>query len=132
MVQSITSTMRRTTQRLSLIHICGKVKMLVNRNADIDEEALTNWDEEVIHASRIDDSSVRWFQPASLNPYVMAHYENKINAIKEESGQNMFSRGEAGKGVTAASAIIALQEASNKRSRQLCEQMFEDVYKRQF
>lgn len=103
----------------------GKVKMLVNRNADIDEEALTNWDEEVIHASRIDDSSVRWFQPASLNPYVMAHYENKINAIKEESGQNMFSRGEAGKGVTAASAIIALQEASNKRSRQLCEQMFD-------
>ena len=39
------------------------------------------------------------------------------NGIKEESGANDFSRGMATGGVTAASAIAALQEMSSKRSR---------------
>ena len=59
-----------------------------------------------------------------LNPYVMAHYNNKIEAIKEESGQSLFNRGESGRGVTAASAILALQEAGNKRSRLIVEQLY--------
>ncbi|MDL2220085.1 hypothetical protein LJC55_00230 [Eubacteriales bacterium OttesenSCG-928-N14] len=103
----------------------GKVKMLINRNAEIDEDALTNWDTEVVRGSRIDDGSVRWFQPAPLNPYVMAHYNSKIAAIKEESGQTSFNRGEANSGVTAASAIMALQEAGSKRSRLIVQQLYD-------
>ena len=37
--------------------------------------------------------------------------------MKQDSGQNQFSRGEAGMGVTAASAIQALQEAGGKITR---------------
>lgn len=103
----------------------GKVKLLVNRNADVDEAALCDWNTEVVRGERIDDSSVRWFQPSPLNPAVMAHYNNKLSAIKEESGQNMFSRGESGNGITAASAIMALQEAGSKRSRLIIDDLYD-------
>jgi hypothetical protein len=103
----------------------GKVKLLVNKSADLDEDALCDWSKEIVRGGRIDDSALRWFQPAPLNPYVLTHFNGKLEAIKEESGQNLFSRGEGGQGVTAASAILALQEAGNKRSRVLVEQMFD-------
>lgn len=103
----------------------GKMKMLINKNADLDEGALTDWDCEVVRGNRIDDASVRWFQVAQLSPSVMVHYNNKLASIKEESGQNLFSRGEVGQGVTAASAIMALQEAGSKRSRLIIDQLYD-------
>ena len=103
----------------------SKVKLLVNKNAEIDEEVLLDWSSEVVRGGRIDESSVRWFQPAPLSGYVLTHFNSKLSAIKEESGQNIFSRGEGGKGITAASAILALQEAGNKRSRMLNDQLFD-------
>lgn len=103
----------------------SKLKLLVNRNSDIDEGALNDWSKEIIKANRIDDSAIRWFQPASLNPYVLTHYNSKLEAIKEESGQTEFTRGESGKGVTAASAILALQEAGSKRSRMLIDKFYD-------
>ena len=45
--------------------------------------------------------------------------------IKEESGANDFSRGSTSSGVTAASAIAALQEMSSKRSRMIVQQLHE-------
>lgn len=103
----------------------GKVKMLVNRGAEVDEQALCDWNTEVVRADRIDDGSVRWFQPAPLNPAVMSHYHAKLAAIKEESGQNMFNRGESSGGITAASAIMAMQEAGSKRSRLIIDDLYD-------
>jgi hypothetical protein len=103
----------------------GKLKMLINKNADVDEEAMLDWSKEVVTAGRIDDGAVRWFQAAPLNPYVLAHMNGKLDAIKEESGQSQFVRGETNKGVTAASAILALQNAGSKRSRMIIDQMYD-------
>ncbi|MDP2892428.1 MAG: hypothetical protein Q8O09_04760 [Bacillota bacterium] len=105
--------------------MASKVKMLVNRGAELDEDALSDWSKEVVRGSRIDEGGLRWFQPAPLSPYVLEHFYGKIQAIKEESGQTQVNRGEAAGGITAASAIIALQEAGSKRSRMLIEQMYE-------
>lgn len=103
----------------------GKVKLLVNKNAEIDEHALCDWNSEVVSGESIDDGSIRWFQPAPLNPAVMVHYNNKLAAIKEESGQNAFNRGEGRSGITAASAIMALQEAGSKRSRLIIDDLYD-------
>jgi len=103
----------------------GKMKMLINKNADVDEDAMLDWSKEVVTAARIDDGAVRWFQTAPLNPYVLAHMNGKLNAIKEESGQNQFVRGDTTQGVTAASAILALQKAGSKRSRMIIDQMYD-------
>ncbi len=103
----------------------GKLKLLVNKNADMDEDALTDWSREVVRSGRIDDSAVRWFQAAPVSPLVYAHQQRKLDAIRESSGQTSFNRGEASQGVTAAAAIMALQEAGNKRSRMIIEQMYD-------
>ncbi len=103
----------------------GRVKMLINRSAGVDSNQMADWSQEVVEANRIDDNAIRWFQPQALNPYVLTHHQSKMGAIKEESGQNQFIRGEAGKGVTAASAIMALQEAGSKRSRLIVNQMYD-------
>ena len=45
--------------------------MLVSRSAEVEEDALLDWNREVVRASRIDENSLRWMQPAPLNPYLM-------------------------------------------------------------
>ena len=103
----------------------GQLKLLVNRAADLDEEALLDGRAEVVRGARIDEGAVRWMQAAPLSPYVVGHQMEKVRAVKEESGQNLFNRGETSGGVTAATAILALQEGGNKRSRMLVEQMYD-------
>lgn len=105
--------------------LSGKLKLLVDKGADVDMEALTDYSREVVRAGRIDDSAVRWFSALPLNPVVYSHYNGKIQMIKEESGQNQLNRGEGLHNVTAASAIIALQEAGSKRSRLIVQQLYD-------
>lgn len=103
----------------------GRVKMLINRGADLDEAALCDWSKEIVRGNRIDDASLRWIQPQQLSPAVMNHFYNKLQTIKDESGQTQYNRGEAGKGITAAAAILALQEAGNKRIRMVIDGMYD-------
>ncbi|MFZ5975161.1 MAG: portal protein [Bacillota bacterium] len=105
--------------------LSGKLKLLVDKGADVDMEALTDYSREVVRAGRIDDAAVRWFSALPLNPVVYSHYNGKIQMIKEESGQNQMNRGEGLRNVTAASAIIALQEAGSKRSRLIVQQLYD-------
>lgn len=53
----------------------------------------------------------------TMPAFVMNHQINKIDELKETSGNRDFSQGSAAQGVTAASAIAALQEAGSKLSR---------------
>lgn len=103
----------------------GRLKLLVDKGADVDMDALTDYSREVVRAGRIDEDAVRWFSAMPLNPVVYSHYSGKLQMIKEESGQNQLNRGEGLRNVTAASAIIALQEAGAKRSRLLIQQMYD-------
>ncbi|MBR6681400.1 MAG: hypothetical protein IKL40_00255, partial [Clostridia bacterium] len=49
----------------------------------------------------------------------MSFINSKIDELKETTGNNDFTRGNANSGVTAASAIAALQEAGSKMSRDM-------------
>ena len=71
-----------------------------------------------------------WFPNPALPEYIYAYAEQKRTAVKEESGANDFSRGQTGGGVTAASAIAALQEMASKRSSsasQLLHEGYEEM-----
>ena len=61
--------------------------------------------------------------PVLPNVYVQI-LNNKVQELKETSGTNDFSRGSTTSGVTAASAIAALQEASSKTSRDMLKQTY--------
>lgn len=67
-------------------------------------------------------------QPLNSQVYQMMNY--MADAMKQDCGQNQFARGEGGLGVTAATAIQALQEAGGKITRWHTEQFkaaFRDV-----
>lgn len=57
------------------------------------------------------------FQTNPLNGQVVQNMVYMVDTMKQDCGQNQFSRGEGGMGVTAASAIQALQEAGGKITR---------------
>lgn len=74
-----------------------------------------------------DITGVQWFQDKPLPQYIMNYLTYLQQAIKEESGTNDQSRGIPGGGVTAGSAISALQTMATKRSSKVAErrqQMF--------
>ena len=60
---------------------------------------------------------MRWFDTKPLNGMVSNQMLQFQNDMKMDSGQNQFSRGEVSGGVTAATAISALQEAGGKITR---------------
>ncbi len=103
----------------------GKMRLLVSRAAGLQKDEVLDWGNEYIEGDRVDANAVRWFQADPLNPYILQHFNEKIVSIKEESGQNQFTRGEGGKSVTAASAILALQEAGNKRTRMVIDSVYD-------
>lgn len=105
--------------------VSAKMKMLVGDGAQVNESELTDWNKDVVHAARVGDDVLRWMQPKPLSPYTMQLKVAKQNDIKEESGQNAFVRGDGGKSVTAASAIMALQEAGSKRSRAIISKLYD-------
>ena len=65
-------------------------------------------------------------QPLNGQVYEMLTY--LADSMKQDCGQNQFTRGEAGLGVTAASAIEALQNAGNKITRWHTE-IFKDAFR---
>jgi len=90
-------------------------KLLVTGASGFDPDDLRDWSKEVHRGDSL--GGVTWFPTPPLPAYVAGFAQTIRDGIKEESGATDFSRGETYGGVTAASAIAALQEASGKRAR---------------
>lgn len=92
----------------------GKTRMLVMNDA-ADPDQLRDYSQEVVMVNN--PAGIQFLQDKPLPGYLMQYMMHMQQSIKEEAGSNDFSRGNSTGGVTAASAITALQEASSKRSR---------------
>ena len=98
-------------------------KLLVTGASGFDIDDLRDWSKEVHRGENL--NGVTWFSTAPLPGYILDYIRIMRNGIKEESGANDFSRGMPAGGVTAASAIAALQEMSSKRSRMAARSIHE-------
>lgn len=67
----------------------------------------------------VDENTIRPIETPKLSGEIMNTRNAKIEEIKETSGNRDFSQGSTTSGVTAASAIAALQEAGSKLSRDM-------------
>lgn len=103
----------------------GKLRLLKDNRCNIPKEKLADWDEDVLEGSDISERSIRWFQPQAISPIVSDHLNFKIDMFKRDSGQTDIVRGENSHGVTAASAILALQTAANKRTRNIVGRVYD-------
>lgn len=103
-------------------------KLLVTEASGFDVDDLRDWSKDVHRGESL--SGVTWFSTPALPGYLVDYIQSIRESIKQESGANDFSRGQATAGVTAASAIAALQEMSNKRARtasRLLHEAFRDA-----
>lgn len=100
--------------------MAGKKRLIVKGETGINEDELTNYAKDVIHAEgNLDDDHFRWFETPALPSHVLTYMQWRVDELKETSGNRDFSQGTTTAGVTAASAIAALQEAGSKLSRDM-------------
>lgn len=101
-------------------------KLLVGVNSGFDVDDLSDWTKEVHQGTTID--GVKWFTTPPLPDYMLAYIQTLRDAMKDTSGANDVSQGNVGGGVTAFSAINALQEASSKRDKMLVDALHETYH----
>ena len=99
-------------------------KLLVSSASGFDVNELRDWSKEVHRGENI--NGIKWFSTAPLPSYIIDYAAKMRESIREESGANDFSRGSTIGGVTAASAISALMEMSNKRARNIARRIHAD------
>ena len=84
----------------------------------INEAEYADWTRPFVHVQgSIDDNAMRPITVSPLSGNYLAVLESKIAEMKETSGNRDVNNGGAPSGVTAASAIAAMQEQSGKLSR---------------
>lgn len=74
--------------------------------------------------SDLGQDSLRQIPTTPMPNYVIEALDRKVNELKETSGNRDWSSGGTTSGVTAASAIAALQEAGSKLSRDMIQQSY--------
>ena len=99
-------------------------KLLNTSSSGFDTADLMDWSKDVHEGEVL--SGVTWFPTPPLPQYIISLSEQMRLTLRDESGANDFSRGNTASGVTAASAIAALQEMSSKRTRMIAMMVWED------
>ena len=87
-------------------------------DAAVNEEEFKDINRAIVHVSgTLDDTGIRPIDYSPLAGNYINFYQNKITELRETSGNTESANGIYSGGVTAASSIAALQEASGKTSR---------------
>ena len=98
----------------------GKRRFFISDNTGINEDEFADWSREFVHvAGNMDERTIKEISVSQLDSSVMNVLQLKINELKEISGNRDFMQGGTNSGVTAASAIAALQESGSKLSRDM-------------
>lgn len=100
-------------------------RWFISDAAGINEEEYADWSRPFIHTTgRIDDQTVKPVEVEGINSTALELLQFKVDELKETSGNRDFVQGGTHKGVTAASAILALQEAGGKLARDMIKSSF--------
>lgn len=109
--------------------LSGKIRFMVKDNGGINEHELTDLSSDIIHvAGSVSDDNVRQFQASPLDAFIINHRQSKIAEMKEIAGNRDFQQGGSSNGVTAYSAIAALQQSGEKLSRDMIYESY-NAYK---
>lgn len=101
--------------------MAARPRWFVRGDGSINEEEYADWNRDFVHyhGSGSPRENISQVDVRTLPDVYIAILNGKINELKETSGNRDFNQGSAVSGVTAASAIAALQEAGSKLSRDM-------------
>lgn len=96
-------------------------RFFINSSGAVNEEEFADWSNSFVHVNgaNLGEDSIREIRISSIPEICLGVLNNKIDELKETSGNRDFSQGGVASGVTAASAIAALQEAGSKLTRDM-------------
>ena len=98
---------------------------MLSDTAGVNEEELADFSRDIVHVvGRLNDDSFRPLQTAGLQGSSLSYRQSRIEELKEISGNRDMTQGGTTGGVTAASAIAALQEAGSKLSRDMLKSAY--------
>ena len=107
------------------IKLAAKPRFLLSDAAGVNEEELADWSKDIVHvAGGIRDGILSLLQTAGLQGNCISYRDARVSELKEISGNRDVSQGGTTSGLTAASAIAALQEAGSKLSRDMLKSAY--------
>ena len=93
-------------------------RYFVRKDGSVNEKEFADLNNELIHVDgTLGTDSIMPVQPNTLNNIYLQVLTSKVDELKEVTGNRDISTGGTTSGVTAASAIAAMQEAGSKLSR---------------
>ena len=96
----------------------AKPRHFIRNDGSVNEEEYADTTKDFIHVDgNLGQDSILPVQGKPLNDIYVKVIDNKIDELKETTGNRDISTGGTTSGVTAASAIAAMQEAGSKLSR---------------
>ena len=105
--------------------LAAKQRYVLSDTAGVNEEELADLGRDIVHvAGRLNEDSFRPLQTAGLQGNSLSYRNSRIDELKEISGNRDMTQGGTTGGVTAASAIAALQEAGSKLSRDMLKSAY--------
>lgn len=101
-------------------------RYFINSSGAVNEEEFADWSNNFVHVSgsNLGEDSIREIKLSGIPEIYLGILNSKIDELKETSGNRDFSQGGVSSGVTAASAIAALQEAGSKLTRDMVKSGF--------
>lgn len=85
---------------------------------------------DIVHvAGRMDEGKLKKIEYDPIDSIYLSVLQMKVDELKETSGNTDFAQGSTTSGVTAASAIAALQEAGSKLSRDMIKTSYRKFVK---
>lgn len=95
-------------------------RFFVSNSCNVNVDDFSDSKNEIIGvAGSVDDTKIREITTRPLDDIYVTVMNNKIQEMKETAGNRDFQQGGVANGVTAASAIAALQESGSKLSRDM-------------
>jgi len=97
-----------------------KKRFFVSAATNVNEDEFLDWNKPLVRVEgEIDDRRLREIVTQPISDIYVSVVNQKIDEMKETAANRDMTNGGTSSGVTAASAIAALQEAGNKASRDM-------------
>lgn len=109
---------------LESLELSARPRAGISNSCGINEDEYRNTKNLIFHAEDLNDENFKIIQQPSVNPVYLNVKQMKIEELKEVTGNRDVSNGGTTSGVTAASAIAAMQEAGSKLSRDMIKASF--------
>ena len=112
------------------VKLASKLRFVVSDSAGVSEEELADFSRDIVHVvGRLNSDTFMPLQTSVLSGNCITYRDDRVSELKEISGNRDVSQGGTTSGLTAASAIAALQEAGSKLSRDMLKSAYRSFAK---